>query len=331
MRDPDDNSRSCHTRVAHDADEHAHNLSAWDQQYSQFSPGRFEGRLTELRLPGLQIFHESANQALRQSCTAWPDAVWMGVPCEHAGELRLDARAVPQHAVLLRPGGQAFELQTPRDFGILGIVVGRELLQAAPNVAGGALSKALDARAALPLPPPTHRRLRRTLQLLLMREPLRLSAAALREQALELVAQTLELASPALCEEPGLPARRSCELVRKAREIALDGDDPGVSVARLCSMLGVSRRTLQYAFREATGQAPLAYLRTMRLNRARRGLQQAARSGARVTEIATDCGFNHLGQFAQDYRRLFGETPSATLQAARTSPSAGPAPLRSAQ
>jgi len=30
-------------RVAHDADDHAHNLSRWSQSYNQFSAGRFEG------------------------------------------------------------------------------------------------------------------------------------------------------------------------------------------------------------------------------------------------------------------------------------------------
>ncbi|HNT38748.1 MAG TPA: helix-turn-helix domain-containing protein [Rubrivivax sp.] len=319
MRDSDESCGLRRTRVAHDADEHAHNLSAWEQRYSQFSSGRFEGRLTELRLPGLQIFQESANQALRQSCTAWPDAVWMGVPCALTGELRIDSRTVPEHTVLLRPGGQEFELQTPRDFGILGIVVGRELLRQHGEADSGLSPRALAERASMPLPPPAYRRLRRMLQLLLVPTAPRLGEAGIRERALVLVTQALAAAGPApgAHGDKGVKPCRSRELVRKACEIALDGDDPDLAVAGLCRALGVSRRSLQYAFREATGLAPLAYLRLMRLNRARRRLQEAARSGARVTEIAIDCGFNHLGQFARDYRRLFGQTPSATLRESR--------------
>jgi hypothetical protein len=33
----------------------------------------------------------------------------------------------------------------------------------------------------------------------------------------------------------------------------------------------------------------------------------------RVTDVATACGFFHFGRFAEQYRKRFGELPSATL------------------
>jgi len=36
-----------------------------------------------------------------------------------------------------------------------------------------------------------------------------------------------------------------------------------------------------------------------------------------VTDVALDWGFLHFGWFSQDYRRLFGETPSQTLHRGR--------------
>lgn len=62
-------------RQAWDADEHAHNLSCWDQTYDQLSPGAFAGSVTELWLPKTQIFVETANQTLRQSCAAWAHSI----------------------------------------------------------------------------------------------------------------------------------------------------------------------------------------------------------------------------------------------------------------
>ncbi|WP_230944592.1 helix-turn-helix domain-containing protein [Burkholderia cepacia] len=48
----------------------------------------------------------------------------------------------------------------------------------------------------------------------------------------------------------------------------------------------------------------------MRLNHARREL----RLGDSVTSAATQWGFRHLSSFAQDYRAMFGELPSATAK-----------------
>jgi AraC family ethanolamine operon transcriptional activator len=36
-----------------------------------------------------------------------------------------------------------------------------------------------------------------------------------------------------------------------------------------------------------------------------------------VTRVALDWGFEHLSQFARDYRGVYGETPSATLRRTR--------------
>src|SRR5690606_28747045 len=117
------------TRTARDADDHARNLSQWEQSYDQFSSGDFQGRLTELWLPRLQLFQESANQALRQSCAAWRDSLWFGLPAPHQQVSRLDALPIPDHTLLFRPGARQFELNTPQDYNIFGIVLDQDLLR----------------------------------------------------------------------------------------------------------------------------------------------------------------------------------------------------------
>jgi AraC family ethanolamine operon transcriptional activator len=58
---------------------------------------------------------------------------------------------------------------------------------------------------------------------------------------------------------------------------------------------------------------PKAYLQAERLKRVRRGLREADARTAQVTDVANAWGFWHMGQFAADYRKLFGELPSQTL------------------
>lgn len=109
--------------------------------------------------------------------------------------------------------------------------------------------------------------------------------------------------------------RRVYQLVKTAREY-IDaclqiGNIP--SIVEICAQLGVSERTLQYAFKRDMQLSPVTYLRILRLNKARAMLLSVTSANTTVTHIAMMWGFLHLGKFSQDYRQMFGELPSETL------------------
>ena len=83
-----------------------------------------------------------------------------------------------------------------------------------------------------------------------------------------------------------------------------------ISLDDLLASSGTSARTLQMGFARHRGTTPMQFLRDLRLDRARAEIQR--RPSARVTDIAAECGFSHLGRFAEQYRARFGETPSCT-------------------
>jgi AraC-like DNA-binding protein len=91
-----------------------------------------------------------------------------------------------------------------------------------------------------------------------------------------------------------------------------------ITLAALTSACGVSERTLLNQFQKFLGIAPLGYLRRIRLNAVGSELTKLG-NDASISEIATRCGFGHLGRFATEYRRQFNERPSATRQRARVS------------
>ncbi len=76
----------------------------------------------------------------------------------------------------------------------------------------------------------------------------------------------------------------------------------------LCRALGVSARTLDYAFRQQLGMGPMRYLKLLRMQ----AVRQALRAAASVKEAALTHGFWDLGRFAADYKAVFGESPSQT-------------------
>ena len=111
--------------------------------------------------------------------------------------------------------------------------------------------------------------------------------------------------------------QRRYALVRRVREIALEPAVELVGVADLCAQLHVTRRTLQNRFQEALGISPAVYLRTLRLNAVRRSLRQAASPDTTIAQTAARWGFWHMGHFGEEYKALFGETPSQTRQSVR--------------
>jgi AraC-like DNA-binding protein len=80
--------------------------------------------------------------------------------------------------------------------------------------------------------------------------------------------------------------------------------------------LGLSLRTLRAHCRKHLGVSPLRYLWLRRMVNAREELRRPVQEST-VTEIAMRNHFTELGRFSVAYRRMFGESPSATLRRAR--------------
>jgi AraC-like DNA-binding protein len=87
-----------------------------------------------------------------------------------------------------------------------------------------------------------------------------------------------------------------------------------LTVGAIAEAVGVGERSLQIAFRRRMGLTPMGYLRQLRLDHARRVLRSTASEQVSISQVAYDCGFMHLGRFADAYRRRFGERPSETAR-----------------
>ena len=108
-------------------------------------------------------------------------------------------------------------------------------------------------------------------------------------------------------------ARREYAL-RNAIEYIQETANEAVTIETVCNEIGVGMRTLQRAFRDRYDLSPKFYLQSQKLNSIYKILLRAHPQTTRVTDVAMDQGYWHLGQFASDYRRFFGELPSDTLQ-----------------
>jgi len=101
--------------------------------------------------------------------------------------------------------------------------------------------------------------------------------------------------------------------VRRAEDYVIAHAASAPTVANLCMLTGASERSLQTAFKERFGVSPKTFINAVRLN----GVRRELRTAARVGDVANRWGFWHMGQFAADYKRMFLELPSETLDRVR--------------
>jgi methylphosphotriester-DNA--protein-cysteine methyltransferase len=91
-----------------------------------------------------------------------------------------------------------------------------------------------------------------------------------------------------------------------------------IGLAELCAYCGVGVRTLEYGFKQFYDATPIGFIKSQRLTRTRSVLARAGTHPISISTTARRLGFTHMGQYAQDYRSLFGESPTMTLRRAQS-------------
>jgi AraC family ethanolamine operon transcriptional activator len=305
-----------HTLGTQDFDELADALPRWHLRCRQLGRGPFRGQLQVLQLGAVQVFRIAANRRLHFDGRPPPDsfgcfpvlvanenAVWGGRRLK-TGQVRVGG-----------PGLDADHVTAAGAYQLVGMLLDGALVREALPVLGACdLEKFLAGTDAVTTSPAGCRALWTHLVGLLngaqARPALHASPGPLIEQDclrpfLALLARPQD---DRIASEPHNRAR----LVRRALDYMQANRARPLSVLELCRELGVSERTLHYAFQEVRGTSPMAYFQALRLNAVRQELRAAADT-ATVHEIARRWGFGHTGEFAAAYRRLFGELPSQTL------------------
>jgi AraC family transcriptional regulator, ethanolamine operon transcriptional activator len=108
-------------------------------------------------------------------------------------------------------------------------------------------------------------------------------------------------------------------LVRAADEYLCAHIERPIYSDELCAALAASARKVHNAFAAVYGLSPHAYLKRRRLGLVRRALRSGAHPAQMVKAVALAHGFWQLGNFAHDYRAMFGELPSETLASVEAS------------
>jgi AraC-like DNA-binding protein len=297
-------------------DELARFYAGWRVGVEQLSSGRFEGTVQLSRSDTLYVVEGQFSQAVivRGSSNPAESTFYLVEPASSAAlwwGRKLDAGRL----VTVGPGAAA-DYRSARNSRTVGVGVPTELLVRAERRLLGSDPPPTRSGWAAAAPPPEAfaalaRRLRRLMASALA-DPASLASPdghRLEQECLRALVAAAHPATGRPRADLPLPARSA--LVGRAEGLMRAHLRDAVGAVDLCAALGVSDRTLRLAFRERYRVGPMVYYKLLRLNAVRAALK-AAGPGT-VATVARQWGFHHLGNFAADYRRAFGESPSDTV------------------
>ena len=294
-----------------DVDELAEVTKAWDLDFRQLNRGGFTGSVRQAVIGPIHLADTRLQGVLHQRGKTPTDVWTFCFPGHQQMEFRWRGHRVGANDLLTHQPGGEFESISKRDFELLLFSVSGEHLEAAGRRLGVPISeqtlKCLEITTCAPEVVRNLRLLVTTALGFLVRG--HALPRAVVQNASDLLVQGL-----AGCRIPDRrpPQRRQQRLIEAAIRIARERAHEIHSVKDLCGVSGASERTLRRGFNERFGISPRSYLKAQRLIGARRDLRASSQAET-ITDIANRWGFWHMGQFAKDYKRQFGELPSGTL------------------
>ena len=300
--------------IVTDIEELAYAVDPWQLRMNQISPGQLRAQFSVVQLLGILLTREAWSHRVAASGVTPTGYVAFAAPCRGEsftwrgylmGRERLAySRRSLDIDIVTMGGEEHWVMLIPKtlldDF--LGQEIAADLLPEVPHIQCD--PRLIDQLSCL---------VTNTIALL---EAYDASQAdhhvivALRNRLLMAVMRILINNDNAQLDE-GIAMRRF--LSHQRARHAIDAIASHSSLEELAKEAGLSRRSLEIAFRESMAISPNLYARYVRLNSLHRALLRASPQKLSVTQAQVELGFSEFGRTAGYYRELFGELPSETL------------------
>ena len=291
--------------------ESAAQSTGWDIEYRQLQKGAFHSWFSAYEAGGIQLALEGFDNRLQVCCV--PPSGFFGImfPYFKPGSASVLGQEVADGDVAIFPKGSELEILTCGAMENVTLFLSEDALQEAVRVLAPGKSLFSPRCASLErLAPWQGAQLQHLIRV------------ALEAGAPD--AETLSnlLASTILClidagssdDEQCLSLLRVCAVARRARDYIEAHYRDTIRMQDLCNYTGIGLRTLQRCFSAYYQISPSEYVKTRRLNAVRRDLSRSDPAPGLVADVALRNGMTHFGRFSGEYRKFFGESPSATLR-----------------
>ena len=286
-----------------------------EQPLRQLGAGEFRYRLGARVTAEADLFADRFSTAVSLHLEAPAGTIAMLFPRTASGHFLSSGDQVGDHKLVILPDGSGTDIVGPDLVGSEAIIIPRrrfseliEALRPAPQP--------IRPEAVLTIAGDTAKlhALRTCVRQLVAgsaQDPSRENVANLVAATIEWIGRYSPGWKPECLRGNATPAR----LAKLLRNYLEEHYREPVRLEDLCRVMGTSARTLQRCFREYFGLTIFEYLKTVRLDSARRELLTADASLTSVATVALRNGNTHLGRFSVNYRAHFDESPNETLAA----------------
>lgn len=284
----------------------------WPLEYRQIEPGSFSSTFTDVDGVTWFLMEEQSSRRVEIEAAA-PEGMFMLAIFEGNPGV-VNGKSCGENHIFLQAPGSSFLCTIPAGLKATQVGIAEEQFDKVIRAIAPDVSIRHGDTAVFDAPPDQLANVRWAMRSAILAPSVREST---RDEATssilaDLIATAFDQGEAQLGRELHRAAAR--RVLNRAKEYIEAHVGEAIQISSLCSYSGTSLRSLERIFSRELGVTPKQYVVARRLNAVRRRLLAAEEQELRVTDVAQDHGFAHLGRFAGEYRSYFGESPRETLQ-----------------
>ena len=305
-------------RILCDFDEFTELTRDWDIDFKQLESGLFNGEILQYIHGSTQFLYARLNRRIEQLGSPPRGFRTFAIPAVSRIHLRWCGMSVPEDSVLVFQPHRGLDCVSWDDFKMNAFSISESrLYQLCDDLGFSSLPEKIDRSDIIQCQADSLAKLRQVFAM--VNNTL---ARATGEETMKWIHKILEGIIPKMLLQALVSAdepiqihlnRKQDSVIGQLKEYLEVSPNPSPKIYDLCELFDVSKRTLELAFQEYAAVTPKEYLNRHRLNQVRKLLRKKSRKEMAISNIANRFGFWHMGQFAADYRKLFGELPSETF------------------
>jgi AraC family ethanolamine operon transcriptional activator len=289
----------------------------WDLDWRQIEPGPLFFRLTAFGHADVNVIRVEFNRSFHQIGKPPPGAITLGLPDLNSGALKSNGLEISAGTLINFNYKNSLDTVNQGAFGGFVISLSENALRTIFAECG--LDENLVSGVnQIPFWGPScreHEQLRQILQAL-TEVALSEGSVGLEKWCAVFNQDLAAVIAGILSGESHQPTQSAPKfqlgVLQRALQIISEYDQMPNSVKALSLLAGTSWSTLERAFLNEFNITPKAYMNARRLAAVQVELVRHGHT-ATIQEIANQWGFHHMGSFAADYKKQFGELPSETL------------------